>query len=71
MEEDIFVRIVDLPPHVHGMTAIGPDGYNVYLDAAQSDQERMEAYLHELEHIRRNDWEGGDVDRIENAAHKM
>ena len=70
MEDDIFVRIVPLPAHVHGMTAPGPDGYNIYLDASQSDQERMKAYQHELEHIRHDDWNSGDdISGIESQAH--
>lgn len=61
------MRIVPLPAHVHGMTAPGPDGYNVYLDASQSDQERMKAYQHELEHIRHDDWNSGARSRITNV----
>ena len=58
MEEDILVRIVDLPHGVRGFTWLDEDGlYNIYINARLNSEMRRQAYRHELEHIRRGDWQ--------------
>lgn len=49
----VIIRLVDLPATVHGMTIIDTEGdYNVYINARLSEDDRVEAYRHEIEHIR-------------------
>lgn len=57
MEEKI-VRILDLPAGVRGLTLLDEDGnYNIYINAKLDMAARLKAYNHELEHIRRGDWQ--------------
>lgn len=49
----VIIRLVDLPETVHGMTIIDAEGdYNVYINAKISEDERVKAYRHEINHIR-------------------
>ena len=49
----VIIRVVDLPETVHGMTIIDTEGdYNVYINARISEDERVKAYRHEIDHIR-------------------
>lgn len=57
MEEKI-VRILDLPAGVRGLTLLDEDGnYNIYINAKLDMAARLKAYDHEVEHIRRGDWQ--------------
>ena len=50
----IIIRIVDLPPSIRGATVKDAEGdYNIYLNARLNDDERVKAYWHEIDHIRR------------------
>ena len=54
---DIFIRMVNLPPHVRGLVAPNDDGtYNVYLDPRRSREMQIENYFHEFEHIAYDDF---------------
>ena len=58
MEENIVLRIVDLPHSIRAITLLDDDGwYNIYINARLNAHMRKKAYEHELEHIRRGDWE--------------
>ena len=58
MEENIVLRYVDLPHSIRAITLLDSDGfYNVYINARLNAYMRRKAYEHELEHIRRGDWE--------------
>lgn len=55
--KDIIVREIPLPAHVRAFTL--PDGqgdYNVYLNCSLSAEQRQRSLLHELTHIRRDDF---------------
>lgn len=50
----LIVRLIDLPVTVKGFTVMDEDGcFNIYLNARLNDEARVEAYRHELDHIRR------------------
>lgn len=67
--DDIYVYLVDLPPSVPEMIAPCVGGYTVYLNARLAYRDRVKAYIHALEHVRRNDWEQSDTQKIEMEAH--
>lgn len=64
----IHIYLVDLPCKVHEMVTPCLDGYTIYLNARLSDQGRMEAYSHALNHILNNDFEKDDVQIIESEV---
>lgn len=68
--DDIYVYLVDLPTAVPEMVTPCLGGYTIYLNARLSCHERVQAYLHAMEHVRRNDWEKDNVQEIEKDAHK-
>ena len=50
--DDYIIRIVELPPHVGGLTIVDENGdYNIYLNSRLSDQGLCDAYDHEVRHI--------------------
>lgn len=54
---DVFVRLLDMPVSVNGMTLMDPDtNYNIYINSRLSADEQRKALEHELEHIRRDDF---------------
>ena len=71
VDGNIYIRVVDdIPATVRGFTIADPEGYNVYLSAMLSDQERRKAYLHEVGHINGHDLEGGkDILKREDELH--
>ena len=57
----IYIRGLELPPTVRGVTVTDPDGnYNVYINLLLSDSARKRAVNHELIHIRKNHFENYD-----------
>ena len=55
---DYTVRYVALPLSIHGLTVLDENGfYNVYINCNQSFEIQHHALEHELEHIKRNDFE--------------
>lgn len=49
---DIFVRLIELPPAINAFTVLDSDGnYNVYLNDRLGEEEKKRAYRHELAHI--------------------
>lgn len=51
---DIFVRLIDLPPAVHGFVMEDPAGdYNIYIREQDPEHVRLRTLAHEHEHIRR------------------
>jgi len=51
---DYYVRIIDLPPTVRGVTLPNEDGsFSIYINAIFDDAVRREALEHELEHMAR------------------
>ena len=56
--EEVIVRIVPLPDGVPAFTLPDVDGYyDVYLNEKLDEIARIRAFEHELEHIRKGDWE--------------
>ena len=57
MDEN-YIRIIDLPSTVHGVTVRDDDGnYNIYINSSLSADARKRAIEHELKHINRGDFE--------------
>ena len=72
MQDNIIIRVVQLPSCVRGVTVVSPDDiYNVYINAIFSYEEQKEILLHELSHIKNFDFDNFDTIRyIENRAKK-
>lgn len=67
--DDIYVRIIDMPENVNEFIAPGIDGYNIYLNNKLCHEKMLQCYNHALDHIRRRDFDGGDVQKIEGETH--
>ena len=54
---DYFVRVTKFPNRAVDAIVMPNDDatYSIYINEALDQQQRMEAYLHELEHINRDD----------------
>ena len=51
---DIFVRFLRFPHRIKGVTILDENAdYNVYINSCLDGYGSRKAYLHELEHIRR------------------
>ena len=49
----VIIRLVDLQLPIKGVTVKDDEGdYNIYINARLSEDERVDAYWHEIEHIR-------------------
>ena len=56
-DSDYCVRLIDLDTHVRGVTAVDENGFaSVYINARQAQPAQCAAFLHELEHIKRDDF---------------
>ena len=67
--DDVYVYLVDMPVN-EAVRPCGPFSYTVYINARLSQDGRVRAYRHALEHIRREDFEKeGNADTIEMEAH--
>ena len=52
---DYFVRLVELPAAVEGVTVPNDDGsFDIYLNSRMGEERRRAKLEHELEHIRRD-----------------
>lgn len=70
MDNDIFVYYASLPRGVNEMVVPCIEGYTVYIDEQLDDKCKLEAYSHALNHIKDNDFEKNDVQKIESKAHQ-
>ena len=67
---DIFVKLIDLPLSINGLTTENDDGsYTIFLNSRASSAQQQAAYEHELEHINGLDFEKSDADKIEQHTH--
>lgn len=66
---DVFVYEVYIPFKIRGMTVPCADGYTVYLNSKLSEEQRLKAYKHELEHIDNGDYDKINAGLIEIYAH--
>lgn len=52
-DPEYIVREVPLPPGVHGIVREDPDGLaNIYINAADPEEEKLKTLEHELRHYR-------------------
>lgn len=66
MTEEIYVYLVALPDGIDEMVAPSGTGFTIYIDEKLDREHQVKAYAHALEHICRNDLDGGgDVQEIE------
>ena len=66
---DIYIYICKLDGGIDEAVLPCIDGYTVYIDERLDDEHRRRVLAHALEHIRRGDCAGGDVQLIEEVAH--
>ena len=68
---DVNVREVNLPTSISAYVASNPDAtYTIFLNSRLTWERRMQAYQHELEHIKNGDYERRSADMIELHAHE-
>lgn len=64
---DYYIRFVDLPAGIKGITVLKKDFYSVYINAGLSSEEQQKAIKHELTHIKREDfYSDAAIEEIEN-----
>lgn len=52
---EYYVRLLDLPPAVEGVTVPNDDGtFDIYINALLPEERQQEKLAHELEHIRKD-----------------
>ena len=62
MTREYCVRLIDLPPGVHGCVSEDADGFfSVYVNARDSRERQYMALDHERRHIENNDFAKSDV----------
>ena len=67
---DVNVREINLPTTISAYVASNPDAtYTIFLNSRLTWERRMQAYQHEMEHIRNGDYERSSADLIEFRAH--
>lgn len=55
IDQGIYVRFIELPPHIEGVTLPNDDGtYDVYINSLLSETQQREAVHHEVNHINLN-----------------
>lgn len=67
---EIFVRMINLPSAVKGVTVIDDnDDYNIYINSKLSADERQKVLDHEKRHIENGDFSSfEDIEVIEKRA---
>lgn len=70
--DEIYTRLSNFPTSICAFTVRDRDGdYNIYLNARISHERRVQAYEHELKHIKRGDFQKScSADLIEIYAHR-
>lgn len=72
MFENIYLYCVDIPGRIEEMVMPCADGYTVYVDIKLSQEQRLDAFNHALEHILKDDWNSGKTaDYIEGVRHEI
>ena len=68
--EDINVHLLDMDTMIPEHLIKNDDGsYTIFLNARLSHETRVRSYYHALRHIHDDDFEKGDVQKIESNAH--
>lgn len=69
----IYIRGLELPPRVRGVTTIDDDGnYNVFVNTLLGEDAQHEALIHEICHIVSGHFEGFDpvlINELEASYH--
>ncbi len=56
--DETYIRIIDLPSTVKGVTVRDEDGcFNIYINSSLSEDQRRLAIEHEMKHINRGDFD--------------
>ena len=74
MLENIFVHYLNMPTSVKSNVTHNEDGsYSIFINARLSQNQQTNAYMHELEHILKDDFNRRHetVDRLEYYAHRL
>lgn len=70
MNNDIFVRYLDMDVSVSEHIVQNPDGsYTIFINSRLSWERQQEAYEHAVSHIKNCDFEKTDAQKIEYDAH--
>lgn len=71
MTKDVNVFLMDFPnTKEKEMITENTDGtYSVFINSRMAYNQQLSAYQHALEHIKKNDFQNDDVQRIEAVAH--
>ena len=60
--DEYCIRYIDMPSRTKGLTIEDADGfYSIYINAKISAYEQKAAIIHELTHIRRNDFNNNNT----------
>lgn len=69
-KEDYTVRLMDMEYGIHEQVIKASDGHHtILLNARDADNQRIKGYEHAIEHLRKEDFEQADVQKIETEAH--
>ena len=57
---DYVIRVIPLPKRINGFVTYDDEARaNIYINENISDEQKRQAYQHEMRHIRRNDTSNG------------
>jgi|LFRM01.1.fsa_nt_gb hypothetical protein len=60
------VHYMDMPCRVRGLTHKNSDGtYTIILNSRLSYEQNLKTYMHELKHIKNNDFDKPDIEDVE------
>ncbi|WP_300773321.1 hypothetical protein [uncultured Acetatifactor sp.] len=73
MEDDIYTYYVDLPCTIRSFVVSNADmTFTIILNAKIGRDQQLQAYRHEINHIRNGDYDKkSSVDLVELAAHEI
>ena len=57
---DYHVYYMPLPDGIHGAVVMGEDDYySIYINSNSPQEEQQKTFIHEIKHIRNNDFRNG------------
>ena len=69
-DENITVQLIDMEIGIHEQVIKASDEhYTILLNARDADNQRVAAYEHAIKHLKDDDFEKDDVQKIETEAH--
>lgn len=68
--DDVFVYNTRLPDGISEMIVPCYEGYTLYIDEGLDEAHKARAYRHALNHVRKRDFDGDDVQIIEEIGHQ-